>query len=185
VTGETVSRAAIESAGQSGIESLIVRILGQELGVEAMSLCNHVASKDDIPGSIVDLVVSEIGAPGQGAGPQIAVRQRAILAHQVLVHRWAVMLIMPRFCPTTGPVPAPGGRSAAVADERDHSPAAPTARYSVFRVPSQLPFDLAGSGGVDAPNSNSERLPKDRPCDSMPHLSADIGHRRQVGGDAS
>ena len=131
-----MSRAAIESAGQSGIESLIMRILGQEFGVEAMSLCNHVASKDDIPGSIVDLVVSEIGAPGQGAGPQIAVRQRAISAHQVLVHRSAVMLIMPRFCPSTDlfRLQAAAARPSPMSETQ-----ASCADGTLFRIPCTVP----------------------------------------------
>jgi AcrR family transcriptional regulator len=51
-----VLRAAIALADESGIESLTTRRLGQELGVKAMSLYNHVANKDDILDGIVDLV---------------------------------------------------------------------------------------------------------------------------------
>ena len=47
-------RAAIALADESGIESLSMRKLGQELGVEAMSLYNHVANKDDILDGIVE-----------------------------------------------------------------------------------------------------------------------------------
>ena len=54
---ERVLRAALALADQGGIESLSMRKLGQELGVEAMSLYNHVANKDDLLDGIVDLVV--------------------------------------------------------------------------------------------------------------------------------
>ena len=47
-------RAALALADEGGIESLTMRKLGQELGVEAMSLYNHVANKDDIVDGIVD-----------------------------------------------------------------------------------------------------------------------------------
>ena len=40
-----------------------MRKLGQALGVEAMSLYNHVANKDDLLDGIVDLVTSEIELP--------------------------------------------------------------------------------------------------------------------------
>ena len=40
--------AAVELADRDGIEALSMRKLGQELGVEAMSLYNHVRNKDDL-----------------------------------------------------------------------------------------------------------------------------------------
>ena len=45
-----------------------MRKLGQELRVEAMSLYNHVANKDDILDGIVDIVFSEIDMPPDQAG---------------------------------------------------------------------------------------------------------------------
>ena len=51
-------RAAIALADEGGIESLSMRKLGQELGVEAMSLYNHVANKDDLLDGIVELVLA-------------------------------------------------------------------------------------------------------------------------------
>ena len=66
LTRERVLRAAIVLADEGGIESLSMRKLGQQLGVEAMSLYNHVANKDDILDGIVDVVVSEIDVPPPG-----------------------------------------------------------------------------------------------------------------------
>ena len=40
-----------------------MRRLGEELGVEAMSLYNHVANKDEILDGMVDLVFGEIDLP--------------------------------------------------------------------------------------------------------------------------
>jgi len=98
LSGERVLRAAVALADQSGIESLTMRRLGQELGVEAMSLYNHVANKDDILDGIVDLVLSDIDVPKTGTGWKTAMRQRAISAHEVLLaHPWAALLIMSRF----------------------------------------------------------------------------------------
>ena len=51
---ERVLRAAVTLADESGIDSLSMRRLGQELGVEAMSLYNHVANKDDLLNGIMD-----------------------------------------------------------------------------------------------------------------------------------
>ncbi len=95
---ERVLRAAVALADQSGIESLTMRRLGHELGVEAMSLYNHVANKDDILDGIVDLVLSDIDVPPTGTDWKTAMRQRSISAHEVLLaHPWAAMLIMSRF----------------------------------------------------------------------------------------
>ncbi len=95
---ERVLRAAIELADQGGLESLTMRKLGQLLGVEAMSLYNHVANKNDILDGIVDLVVGDIDVPPAGTHWKAAMRQRSISAHQVLLaHPWAAMLVMSRF----------------------------------------------------------------------------------------
>jgi AcrR family transcriptional regulator len=95
---ERVLRAAIALADQSGIESLTMRRLGQELGVEAMSLYNHVANKDDILDGIADQVLSDIEVPPTGTEWKTAMRQRAISAHEALLaHPWAAILIMSRY----------------------------------------------------------------------------------------
>jgi len=94
---ERVLRAAIALADGSGIESLSMRKLGQRLGVEAMSLYNHVANKDEILDGMVDLVVGEIDLPAEGADWKTAMRRRAISAHEVLVrHAWASSQIVSR-----------------------------------------------------------------------------------------
>ena len=45
-----------------------MRRLGEELGVEAMSLYKHVANKDDLLDGMVDLVFAEIELPSGGRG---------------------------------------------------------------------------------------------------------------------
>jgi AcrR family transcriptional regulator len=97
---ERVMRAAIALADSGGIESLSMRKLGQDLGVEAMSLYNHVANKDDILDGIVDVVFSEIALPSGGADWKPAMRNRAISAHEALLrHPWAPSLMQARTRP--------------------------------------------------------------------------------------
>jgi AcrR family transcriptional regulator len=97
---ERVLRAAIALADLGGIESLTMRRLGQELGVEAMSLYNHVANKDDILDGVVDLVFSEIAEPSDRADWKAAMRRRAISAREVLLrHPWATSLMQSRAKP--------------------------------------------------------------------------------------
>jgi AcrR family transcriptional regulator len=91
---ERVLRTAVALADESGIDSLTMRELGQRLGVEAMSLYNHVANKDDILDGMVDLVVGEIALPSDAADWKEAMRRRAISARAVFSrHPWASMLI--------------------------------------------------------------------------------------------
>lgn len=97
---DRVLRAALVLADKSGIESLTMRNLGQKLGVEAMSLYNHVANKDDILDGITDLVFSEIALPSGRADWKTAMRQRAISAREVLLrHPWATRLMQSRTKP--------------------------------------------------------------------------------------
>lgn len=99
---DRVLDAAMRLADEGGIESLSMRKLGQALGVEAMSLYNHVANKDDILDGIVDLVLDEFELPSAGEEWEAAIRTLATSAHDALVrHPWACNLVMssPRIRP--------------------------------------------------------------------------------------
>ena len=97
---ERVLRAAVALADESGIASLTMRKLGEAVGVEAMSLYNHVANKDDLLDGMIDLVFAEIGLPSGDADWKTAMRQRGISAREVLsCHRWAIGLMESRTSP--------------------------------------------------------------------------------------
>jgi len=94
-----VLRAAVTLADQGGIQALSMRKLGEALGVEAMSLYNHVTGKSDLLDGMIDIVFSEIDLPS-GVGWKQAMRQRAISARQALSrHRWAIGLMESRSTP--------------------------------------------------------------------------------------
>jgi AcrR family transcriptional regulator len=96
---ERVLRAALALADERGLEALSMRKLAQELGVEAMSLYNHVANKGDLVDAIVDLAVGEIELPSSTEDWEAAVRECAISAHEAFLrHPWACSLAM---SPTT------------------------------------------------------------------------------------
>jgi AcrR family transcriptional regulator len=97
---DQVLRAAVTLADEGGIGALSMRKLGQTLGVEAMSLYNHVASKGDLLDGMIDVVFSEIGLPSEDGGWKRAMRQRAISAREVLGrHPWAIGLMESRRTP--------------------------------------------------------------------------------------
>jgi AcrR family transcriptional regulator len=94
---ELVLRTALRLADEGGIESLSMRKIAQELGVQAMSLYNHVENKDDIIDGIVDMVVGEIEVPDLGVDWKTAMRRRSISAHTVLLrHPWSTMPLVAR-----------------------------------------------------------------------------------------
>jgi AcrR family transcriptional regulator len=100
LTRDRILRAAIGIADRDGIESLSMRKLGQKLGVEAMSLYNHVRNKVEMTDGMIDVVFSEIDLPASGVDWRTAMRKRAISARQILLrHPWAIALMESRSTP--------------------------------------------------------------------------------------
>ena len=90
-------RAALRMADKGGIDALSMRRIARVLRVEAMSLYNHVAGKEEILDGLVDLVVGEIEVPTVGRPWRAEMRRRALSAHEVLMrHPWATMLFVSR-----------------------------------------------------------------------------------------
>ena len=97
---ERVLSAAVDFADANGIDSLSMRKLGDVLGVEAMSLYNHLANKSELLDGMVDIVFREIRLPAEGSGWRTEMRERAVSARTVLSrHRWAIGLMESRTSP--------------------------------------------------------------------------------------
>src|ERR687896_1151117 len=87
---ERVLRAAMDFADRNGIDSLSMRKLAREVGVEAMTLYYYVANKSDLLDGMTDLVAGEIELPSDDLDWKTATRRRAMSAHEVLArHHWA------------------------------------------------------------------------------------------------
>ena len=94
---ELVLDTAVKLADRGGLESLSMRKLGQELGVEAMALYYHFANKEELVNGMVDLVFSEIDLPAASTDWKSAMRQRARSLRDVLLrHQWALGLMESR-----------------------------------------------------------------------------------------
>jgi AcrR family transcriptional regulator len=97
---DRVLAAAVALADAGGLESLTMRRLGEDLGVEAMSLYKHVTNKDDLVDGMVDLVFAEIELPPSGADWRTAMRERAVSVRAALIrHPWATALMQSRTAP--------------------------------------------------------------------------------------
>jgi TetR/AcrR family transcriptional regulator, tetracycline repressor protein len=63
LTRERIIVAAVALVDAHGLDALSMRKLGAALGVEAMSLYNHVDNKDDVLDGILDRVLCEVPLP--------------------------------------------------------------------------------------------------------------------------
>lgn len=100
LTRERVVAAAVELADAEGIDRLSMRALAARLGVEAMSLYHHVATKAALLDAMVDVVFAEMHLPAVGAPWRAELRARSVSGRAVLLrHRWAVGLMDSRSAP--------------------------------------------------------------------------------------
>ena len=77
LTRALITEVALALADARGVESLSMRALAKELGVEAMSLYNHISNKDDLLDAVVDAVAGLIDLPGTSSTWQNEMRRRA------------------------------------------------------------------------------------------------------------
>ncbi|MFB9204271.1 TetR/AcrR family transcriptional regulator [Nonomuraea spiralis] len=92
LTRQGILRAALALADREGLKALSMRRIGQELGVEAMSLYQHVAGKDALLDGLVEELVTQ-AAPllDEAASWQDGLREyahallRTLLAHPNLL----------------------------------------------------------------------------------------------------
>jgi AcrR family transcriptional regulator len=63
LTRERILRTALRLMDEEGLEAVTMRRVGRELGVEAMSLYNHVEAKEAILDGVCEMVLSEFELP--------------------------------------------------------------------------------------------------------------------------
>ncbi|MGW4403282.1 TetR/AcrR family transcriptional regulator C-terminal domain-containing protein [Nonomuraea sp. NPDC004702] len=104
LTRQAILRAALALADREGLKALSMRRIGQEIGVEAMSLYQHVGSKDALLDGLVEQVVTQ-AAPllTEAASWQEALREYAhALLRALLAHPNVVPLVVSRPAITPG-----------------------------------------------------------------------------------
>ena len=100
LTRRRVLETAIDLADRDGIESVSMRRLGLELGVEAMSLYTHVRSKDDLLDGMVDTVMGRVVVSRSRGGWKMQMRRTVLASRDVLLrHPWAPAIIETRAAP--------------------------------------------------------------------------------------
>lgn len=184
---ERILSAATEVADERGVGAVTMREVASRLGVEAMSLYNHVANKDDILDGMVDLVAEQFDMPHDVDNWREAMRRRAVSAHQVFGrHPWAPMLF----------------------DSRESSGPARLRYFNwVLGILMRAGFSTEGAarafslldsyiygfgiqqlnhseGGDASPEDRAEAMLAGIPVDTYPHLHRMASHAMQVGYDA-
>lgn len=95
-----IVEAAARVADVGGVGAISMRNVGRELGVEAMSLYHHVASKEALLDALVDWVFAQIELPTPEMSWRTGMRVQARSARRVLVdHSWALTLVESRSRP--------------------------------------------------------------------------------------
>ena len=94
---ERVLRTAVALADREGVGALGMRSLARELGVDPMSLYNHVRDKDDLLDGALDLVIGEVALVGDAPGWRATLRATILDARAMLKrHPWAKGVILTR-----------------------------------------------------------------------------------------
>jgi TetR/AcrR family tetracycline transcriptional repressor len=97
LTRERITRAALHIMDTEGLEAVSMRRVAREVGVEAMSLYNHVHDKDDLLNGVIEQVLLEFPFPDERpvgdwleAGRDIARGWRTLLrAHPSAIQLFA------------------------------------------------------------------------------------------------
>src|SRR5262245_9190353 len=97
LTRDTILDAAVELLDRHGMERLSMRRLGTALGVEAMSLYNHIPSKGALLDGIHERILLSLDAPAHARTWQAFARQQALALHRALLaHPNAIPLFATR-----------------------------------------------------------------------------------------
>ncbi len=95
LTRERILRAALHVMDAEGLEAVTMRRLGRELGVEAMSLYNHVKDKEAILDGILEVVMDDFEFPEETGDWEVDVRagarawRRLMIAHPTVIALFA------------------------------------------------------------------------------------------------
>jgi AcrR family transcriptional regulator len=97
LTRDAILDAAVALLDEHGLAGLSMRKLGAVLGVEAMSLYNHVRNKDELLDGIHERILLSLEVPPAARTWQTFVRHQAMSLHRALVaHPHAISLFATR-----------------------------------------------------------------------------------------
>lgn len=91
---QTVLTAAAKLIERDGLDALTMRRLGNELGVQAMSLYHHVANKDAVLDGAIEIAAATMDLSGMRDGPWRERLKRGLSAYRQLGHTYPVLFAL-------------------------------------------------------------------------------------------
>jgi TetR/AcrR family transcriptional regulator, tetracycline repressor protein len=196
LTRERVVAAALEVMDQEGLEAVSMRRVGRELGVEAMSLYNHVADKEDLLGAMREQLFTSFELPALDSedpyenGRRMAHAWRDLFnAHPMLLELMSEDLAPPRSADAFRPMEAALAvlRSMGVPDAEMMSVFHAFGGYLQGYVMMEHQLDYDRFGGKPGLRELSDRLdPSTMPClaAALPYMAGcDLDAQFEMGLD--
>jgi AcrR family transcriptional regulator len=103
LTRQRIVRAALQIMDEEGLDAVTMRRIGRDLGVEAMSLYNHVRDKEDILDGICEEVLAEFRLPHAEDWAEAARLGAQEYRRLLLAHPNVITLMSERKAPFTNP----------------------------------------------------------------------------------
>ncbi len=184
---DRILAAAVQIADERGVGAVTMREVASRLGVEAMSLYNHVANKDDILDGMADFVAEQFDLPEDVNSWREAMRRRALSAHEVFGrHPWAPMLFDSR--ESSGPARLHYfdwvlGKLMTAGFSVDGAARAFSLLDSYIYGFGMQQFNFSGDSEA-APEEMAEAILEYIPVETYPYLHRMASHAMQVGYDA-
>jgi AcrR family transcriptional regulator len=174
LTRERIVAAALRVMDEEGLEAVTMRRVGRELGVEAMSLYNHVTDKDDILNGIADEVMAGFDFPGDTDDWKEDAR-RASRAWRTLLmaHPNVMVLLSERRSPITSPdALRPTEHALSILRRAGLSPEDTVRAFRAFGgyIQGFVLMELANMFGEDASPGTAAPWALDLPEDTFPML---------------
>lgn len=98
---EMIIETAFTLLDEKGFVALSMRNIAQRLNVQAMSLYNHIQSKEDLLNRMVEMVVNEVQIPAPSVDWKADLRETALSFHETLLRHPNIIPIVYTHSPVT------------------------------------------------------------------------------------
>ncbi len=188
LTRERIVETALRLMDEEGLEAVTMRRVGRELGVEAMSLYNHVADKEDILHGVVEAVMAEFAFPEADDDWREAARRAARAWRAVLKAHPNVMTLMShQRKPMTSVVALrPTEHALEILGRAGLSEAETVQAFRAFGgyVQGFVLAEIAQMFGGDDPGLDPDEVARSLPMDELPTLARHLDHLFRCDQDA-
>jgi AcrR family transcriptional regulator len=189
LTRERIVDAALRLMDDEGLEAVSMRRVGRELGVEAMSLYNHVEDKDDILSGIIEAVMAEFEFPEPHEDWKESARRTARAWRELLRrHPNVITLMSEQRKPMTSPEALRPMEHALEILHRSGLDEAETVRafrafggYIQGFVLAEIANMFGGEAGIDI---RPEEVARIMPLEKVPFLARHLPHMFHCDFDA-